>query len=154
MSSAAVAIQPEPVEFWEAEEERLQPARPLRAVPSPAPQPSAQSGAAADLDAEDVAARFAVLADQLEAESTIVSNTRRLVRQPAFIDILALGNDAIPLLLHRLETSDAQPVWLRLLGSLTSFQPGAGQETIEAAAAEWLRWGRREAYVTRLRPLG
>jgi hypothetical protein len=86
--------------------------------------------------------QFEVLAHELAADAQGVSSTRRLRRHPAYVEILALGDRAIPLLLRRLERRDARPVWLALLGSLTSFQPGAGRETIEDAAADWIRWGR------------
>jgi hypothetical protein len=150
MSSSAVAERRE-AEFWEAEEQIDRSGSALRAVPV---RPDDDRHARESSRPGDVAAWFAVLADQLEAESSMVSNTRRLMRHPAFIDLLALGDDVVPLLLDRLETSDAQSVWLRVLGSLKSFQPGAGQETIDASVAQWLQWGRREGYVKRLSPIG
>lgn len=84
--------------------------------------------------------RFDVLADELAAATRGMSSTRRAVRHPAFRDILALGNDAIPYLVERLERDETRPIWLRLLGLLTSFQPGAGAESIDESAKAWIRW--------------
>jgi hypothetical protein len=100
--------------------------------------------------ADDLSAQFELLADELAADSLGVSSTRRLMQHPAYIGILSLGDEAIPLLLERLEAPGPRPVWLRLLSSLTSFVPGAGQETIPAAAEAWLQWGKRSGLRTRL----
>ncbi|SRR6266545_3508993 len=90
----------------------------------------------------DIKTQFDVLAEELAADGAGVSNTRSLLSHPAYLGILALGERAIPLLLNRLESPGARPIWLTLLGSLTTFQPGAGTETIEEAAAHWVSWGK------------
>lgn len=95
----------------------------------------------------EIAARFDVLADELEEAAAALSSTRRGLALPAYMGILALGEDAIPLLLRRLQTTSRRPIFLRLLASLTAFQPGAGRETVEEAAAEWVRWGKREGRI-------
>jgi len=92
-------------------------------------------------------AQFDALADELARASSGLSSTRRAARHPAYGEILALGEAAIPWLLERLEAPGARPLWLRLLGTLTSFQPGAGQDTVPAAAEKWLRWGRSRGSV-------
>jgi len=53
-----------------------------------------------------------------------------------------MGELVIPWLLERLDTPGDRPIWLRLLGSLTRFQPGAGSNTIPEAAAAWVTWGK------------
>jgi hypothetical protein len=93
-----------------------------------------------------VEAEFEFLADELEEAAVSVSSTRRLMGHPAYIGILALDERAIPLVLQRLRRN-SQPIWLRLLSSLTAFQPGAGQENVANAAEEWIRWGKREGRI-------
>jgi hypothetical protein len=88
---------------------------------------------------------FEVMADELEESAAIVSSTRTLRNHPAYQGILALGDDAVPLLLKRLELSSNRPIWLRLLSSLTPYSPGAGHETIREASAAWLQWGRQRS---------
>jgi hypothetical protein len=85
---------------------------------------------------------FDELADELAEATRGLSSTRRATRHPAYAEILALGDVAIPWLLERLEMPGDRPLWLRLLGSLKHFQPGAGQDTISEAAAAWIQWGK------------
>lgn len=100
----------------------------------------------ADAASDEVATRFALLADELAEATGVMSSTRRAMRHPAYIEILALGEPAIPLLVRRLSDAWSRPLWLRLLGSLTTFQPGANQETVPEAAAEWMRWAKRRGH--------
>ncbi|MBK5219293.1 MAG: hypothetical protein JJE35_05860 [Thermoleophilia bacterium] len=88
---------------------------------------------------------FEDLADELEQQAAGLSATRRAFRYPAFIEILALGDAVIPEVIERLKTSENRPLWLRVLGSLTPFPPGAGESTIDDAADAWIRWGRRSS---------
>jgi hypothetical protein len=92
--------------------------------------------------ADDEKLLFEELADELDAVMRGESSTRLAMRHPAYGEILALGDKAVPWLLKRLEVPGNRPLWLRLLGSLTHFQPGAGMETVPDAAAAWVRWGK------------
>jgi hypothetical protein len=85
---------------------------------------------------------FDELADELAGAARGMSSTRLALGHPAYVEILALGDQAIPWLLERLASAGDRPIWLRLLGSLTRYQPGAGMETIPEAAAAWIRWGK------------
>jgi hypothetical protein len=85
---------------------------------------------------------FDLLADELVEATSGMSSTRRAARHPAYGEILALGDRAIPWLLLRLEEPGERPLWLRLLGALNRIQPGAGQETVAESAQAWIRWGK------------
>ncbi|MCW2570273.1 MAG: hypothetical protein JWO88_331 [Frankiales bacterium] len=121
-------------DFWADEAEESASSRDL------SPLETLRSSVSIDDDARRT--QFAELADELEIATAGLSSTRRASRHPAYGEILAMGDVAIPWLLERLEAPGARPLWLRLLGTLTSFQPGAGQETISESAKAWLRWGR------------
>lgn len=125
------------VDFWASDEEDV------RGAPSPhdgAPLDALPSSAS---DADDEQrALFETLADELATATRGLSSTRRAARHPAYAEILALGEQAIPWLLNRLECPGDRPLWLRLLGALTHYQPGAGRETIPEAAEAWMGWGR------------
>jgi hypothetical protein len=95
-------------------------------------------------DDTDVKATFDVLADELAEAMAGAASPRKAMRHPAYAEILALGGDAVPLLVERLGTPGNRPLWLRLLGSLTGYSPGAGQETVPDAATAWMLWARRE----------
>jgi hypothetical protein len=103
---------------------------------------TAQDGLLADVKRTDLQVRFEELADELEEDTAVLSATRRAMKLPAFREILALGDEVIPEVIERLKTSDNRPVWLRMLGTLTPFPPGAGEETIDDAADVWIQWGR------------
>lgn len=90
---------------------------------------------------------FYVLADELEEAASAASSTRSVMVHPVYAEILELGKPALPLLIERLDDTRNRPIWLRLLGSLTTFHPGAGRETIPEAVAAWRRWAKSEGYV-------
>jgi hypothetical protein len=76
----------------------------------------------------------------------VMSSTRQATNHPAYVELLTMGTNVIPLVLARLKHTRSRPVWLRLLGSLTTFQPGAGEQSITDAAAAWMRWAKRSGY--------
>jgi hypothetical protein len=98
----------------------------------------------ADTNGDDDGDRrlFGELADELAYASRGLSSTRLAAHHPAYAEILAIGERCIPWLLERLEAPGDRPIWLRLLSSLTRFQPGAGKDTIPEAAAAWVAWGK------------
>lgn len=96
----------------------------------------------------ELAGRFAVLATQLAVDAAGVSAPRRLLRHPAYVEILLMGEDAVPLLLQRLQRPGGRPVWLSLLGMITTAPPGLGTETTEDATTAWLRWGKKSGYLS------
>jgi hypothetical protein len=99
-------------------------------------------GLLADVKRSDLQMKFSQMADELEEGAAVMSATRRAMKLPAFNEILALGDDVIPEVIERLKVSDNRPLWLRVLGTLTPFPPGAGEETIDAAADAWIQWWR------------
>ena len=88
---------------------------------------------------------FEELADELAHATRGLSSTRLARRHPAYAEIMALGERSIPWLVERLDTPGERPIWLRLLGSLTRFQPGAGKDTIPEAAEAWIQWNKQRA---------
>jgi hypothetical protein len=92
-----------------------------------------------DRESQETRELFAMLADELAQATTGLSSTRRATRHPAYTEILAIGPDAVPLLIERLARDEHRPLWLTLLGSLTGLPPGAGEDTIPASAAAWMR---------------
>lgn len=86
---------------------------------------------------------FNELADELAEATRALSSTRLAARHPAYGEILALGDEAIPWLLERVRIAGDRPLWLSLLGSLTPFPASAGKETVAEAAAAWVELGKR-----------
>lgn len=136
--TTALLTTPHETETWDVDEGLDHPTTPGSARPSPL-----ERLAADQRDRHLDRSTFDLLADELEEAAKGVSSTRRVMGHPAFSEILALGDDAVPYLLERLQHPGARPLWLRLLGTLTTYEPGAGQRTIPEAAEAWLRWGKR-----------
>ena len=134
MSAATLARPNDPVDYWEDEECDLPNDDSVQLLD--------RVSGAVDRARSDEHVAFDLLADDLESAMLVSGSTRRLMCHPAYTEILAMGQDAIPLLLERLGRGGARPLWLRLLGSLTAFQPGAGQTTVQEAAAAWITWGK------------
>jgi hypothetical protein len=149
MSSAV--LERESISFWGVEDfDAVDPQRWLM-VAAQAPAVRADEASHSD-DSRDhyvrdlvLRSRFNVLADQLADDTAGISSTRRMVRHPAYVGILLMGQDAVPYLVERLQTGEHRPTWLKLLGSLTSLPPSAGQETIEGSTNAWLRWAKSPA---------
>jgi hypothetical protein len=85
---------------------------------------------------------FDELADELAYATRGLSSTRLASEHPAYAEIMVMGDRVIPWLVERLETPGDRPIWLRVLGSLTRFQPGAGKDTISEAANAWITWAK------------
>lgn len=118
---------------WD-EDDDLETTSPLDAV-SPIPQST-------EVEQEEQHRVFEELADELAAATRGLSSTRLATGHPAYSEILALGEPSIPWLLERLKLPESRPIWLRLLGSITRFEPGAGMETVPDAAVAWITWGK------------
>jgi hypothetical protein len=64
-----------------------------------------------------------------------------------------MGDDVVPLLIRRLQSPGARPVWLSLLGSIMGAPPAFGEQTIAESAEAWTLWGKRAGYMNRRRHL-
>ena len=90
--------------------------------------------------------RFGELATQWKRERGPHSSSARLAEHPAYQAIIALGSDAVPLLLREL---DRQPDhWFRALAALTGANPVPPEcrGKLRDMADAWLSWGRAQGY--------
>ncbi len=94
----------------------------------------------------EIESAFTKLIEQWRRETYTVSSTTKLTKHPAYQQIIAMGNTAIPLLLKELERKPAQ--WFMALKAISGEDPvppefrGRTQEMIKA----WLEWGRIKGY--------
>ena len=102
------------------------------------------SGAQAN---RNVKAAFAALADQWKRETGMLSSVSRKIQHPAYKKIIALGEPAIPLILHELKERPGH--WFAALEALTEASPlpAAGRVDMSRAAAAWLDWGKQHGYL-------
>jgi hypothetical protein len=79
-------------------------------------------------------------------EGTKFSPTlKKMVIHPAYQRIMALGKPVVPHILEDLQRETDH--WFWALHFITGEDPAKGAETIEDAAAAWLRWGRQAGYI-------
>lgn len=75
-----------------------------------------------------------------------LSNLAQIIMHPAYQQIIAIGPDAIPLILRSLREQSDHWFWaLKMLNNNEDVAEGA--ETVPAAAAAWLKWGREKGYL-------
>ena len=91
---------------------------------------------------QDLAARFRELAERWERETWMLSNTDQALAHPAHKAIVRLGDQAVPLILERMQTRGGR--WYHALHAITKANPvhPADHGNVAAIQHAWLRWGR------------
>jgi hypothetical protein len=94
------------------------------------------------LPADTVEQKFRRLEAQWKADTQFLSDAKRIIEHAAFRQIITLGMDVVPFLLHDLQ---AQPsLWVWALPGITGEHPvpisDAGN--IRKMSDAWLQWGR------------
>ena len=100
----------------------------------------------AETDAE-FAERFAALVARWNEGTRHRSRMKDYIEHPAFGEIVALGQRAVPLLLARMEKKERGFFHLAL-EKITGARPvpEKGESWIEQLHAAWLAWGRAQGY--------
>lgn len=90
--------------------------------------------------------RFSQLVERWKSERGPHSSPVRLTDHPAYAEIIALGQQAIPLVLAELRREPDH--WFIALRKLTGVDPVRPESRghLDAMAADWLTWGRKEGY--------
>lgn len=83
---------------------------------------------------------FEDLANEWERETALLSSVSAITSHPTYLAIIALGPDAVPLILDRLAREPNH--WFKALIALTQIDAAAGTDSVSAAAEAWLAWGR------------
>lgn len=73
-------------------------------------------------------------------DTRLISNVNQKIQHPAYLAIIGLGPDALPLLLAELDERPAQ--WFWALRSIARTDPAEGLDTFDGARRAWLDWGR------------
>ena len=91
---------------------------------------------------QDLENRFRELADRWEDETWMLSNTDQAIAHPAHEAIVRLGDQAVPLILKRMQTRGGR--WYHALHAITKANPvdPADHGNVAAIQQAWLRWGR------------
>ena len=90
---------------------------------------------------------FKALVEQWRFEAGALSSTSRKAEHPAYQQIIAMGYDAVPLLLEELRQRPSH--WFVALQAITGVNPVREEQTgyVDRMAEAWIRWGQGEGYI-------
>jgi guanylate kinase len=98
-------------------------------------------------------ARFEQLADAWEHETKFLSNVETIISHPAYVEIIAMGQPAVALILDRLARRRGHWFWaLREITGADPVPPTDDGDMVRMSEA-WLAWGRQHQYLATTQPL-
>ena len=103
---------------------------------------------------DELESTFNVLADKWEEETALYSFMGQMVQHYSYQQILSMGEEAIPLIMARIERQGG--LWYHALETISGFPTPAGIANLKTegwhtvkvkeANAAWLGWGREQGY--------
>ena len=95
---------------------------------------------------ETVEDRFERLAAVWRDETSHLSSSTQMAAHPAYEEIIALGQDVVPLLLRELAREPDH--WFTALKRITGANPvdPVDRGRIDKMAEAWLKWGKKAGY--------
>jgi hypothetical protein len=96
---------------------------------------------------KNVEPKFSRLVTEWKANRHSTSLARDLIAHPAYLRIIGMGEDALPLILRELERELDH--WFSALKAISDDDPvpPASRGKMREMADAWLRWGREKGYV-------
>ena len=90
--------------------------------------------------------RFRELADQWEIETVLLSNSEQAAEHPAHLEIVSMGESAVPLILERMQSQGGH--WFHALREITNANPVKPEDrgNVGAMQAAWVEWGEDHGY--------
>jgi hypothetical protein len=98
---------------------------------------------------QDLEDRFRQLAAEWRRDVGPLSSVSKIVQHPAYQAIIALGRDAVPLILQDLERQPDH--WFAALRAITGAEPIPPEDRgrMDRMAAAWVRWGKEHGFTWR-----
>jgi dephospho-CoA kinase len=95
---------------------------------------------------DDVGDQFHRLANEWRTAVGPLSSASKIIQHPAYKGIIALGRDAVPLILRELEQKPDH--WFAALRAITGEDPVIPEDRgrMDRMAAAWVRWGRDNGF--------
>jgi hypothetical protein len=94
---------------------------------------------------DSLAEEFPNLVRQWKEETFFISSLGKQFTHPAYVRIMAMGKEGIPLVLREMQNS--QDNWFYALKFMAGKDIAAGIENFEDAKAAWLEWGYSKNYI-------
>ncbi len=105
-------------------------------------------GAPRAFASRELQAEFHALVDQWQTETSFHSSLGEIFTNQAYQRIMAMGRDALPLILAELRRKPGH--WFYALEKIAGRDMAEGAKTFAEARTAWLRWGRDNNYMRRL----
>jgi hypothetical protein len=102
-------------------------------------------------DPNDLARLFQENARKWKEETWMLSSITDKVQDPAYVGIIALGPQVVPLILAELQTEPGY--WFWALQMITREDPVLADADFDEAVEAWLEWGRAKGYLPAEQPL-
>jgi len=93
----------------------------------------------------DIAETFRTLAERWRSETGHLSIVQQKVMNRSYLEIIGLGQPALPLLLGELRERPAH--WFLALSSIARENPVRPGATFDDAVMDWLAWGRARGLI-------
>lgn len=100
-----------------------------------------------NLDSQNTKELFLQLAEQWREETDYLSNANQIVSHPAYLKIIDMGFDVVPLILQEMLKEPGH--WFAALKTITKVDPVPKDDRgkIQTMTAQWLAWGRENGYL-------
>lgn len=95
----------------------------------------------------DPGTKFRALVRRWKKDTEADSSIARMVRHPAYRQIIEMGEAAVPLLLAELKREP--DFWFVALREITGVNPAPPEAAgkVELLAQSWIEWGREKGYI-------
>jgi hypothetical protein len=94
---------------------------------------------------QELARAFRELSDIWRRETRLSSRVEKQIGHPAYLRIIGLGPQALPLILRELE--ERPDHWFPALEAISRENPAASSESFAQTREAWLTWGRERGYI-------
>ena len=101
-----------------------------------------QRASSSKTEANRLRRKFEALVSQWRSETRFSSSVDETVLHPAYQSIIAMGTDAVPLVLAELDANRGH--WFWALHFMTGNDPVPQGSNVEDARQVWLKWGREK----------
>ena len=94
----------------------------------------------------DLESLFHSLAKTWKEETWMLSSIKKRISHPAYLKIVGMGPDAVPLLLHELQ--EDTDYWFAALEAITREDPAPDARNMQELRDAWLAWGSANGYIS------
>ena len=111
------------------------------------PDPSYAAQTAETQRARAFSSTFETLAEKWHTETRMLSSVNQIAMHLAYQQIIGMGPDVIPLILHKLRDQPGHWFWALHAISRQNPVPPEHSGDVDRMAEDWIEWGRENGYI-------